>query len=73
MKATKQSRETINFFNSLGVKIDRAEKTKVHYKYYVSINNHKHLFIRSGSPSDRRGWMNFQSDVKKWMKSLTTS
>ena len=73
MKKTKENRETVNFFNSLGVKIDRAERTKVHYKYYVSINNHKHLFVRATSSSDHRGWLNFQSDVKKWMRSLAPS
>lgn len=63
----KHVRETKKYLESLGLICD-VEKTTKHIKYYVRKGLHKKMFVRPASPSDFRSTLNFQSDVRKWLK-----
>lgn len=63
----KHIRETKKYLESLGLLCD-VEKTPNHIKYHVRKGLHKHMFVRPTSASDFRSTLNFQSDVRKWLR-----
>jgi hypothetical protein len=65
----KRVREIKQVFFKCGADIEEIEQTIRHFKIYAKIGNHKKIFIASCTPSDGRGNLNFQSDVKRWVRS----
>lgn len=43
---------------------------KSHYKLVVASGPHRHFFVASNSPSDRRSVLNFASDVRRWLREV---
>jgi hypothetical protein len=58
-------------FEVAGCKVIRVTHGGKHMQLTVAHADHTHLFIAPVSPSDRRGVLNFKSDVRKWVRSLT--
>lgn len=44
-----------------------------HYKLSVTSRGNRHFFITPYSPSDRRSFENWKSDVRKWLREITPS
>jgi len=59
----------LDFIESLGINIDKVNHSGKHTKIYVNFKGQKKLFVSSRTPSDRKAYLNFQSDVKKWLRS----
>lgn len=70
MSHKKIIRGTAEIFDRLKVKIEAVEITKKHIKFWVRERNSPKVFIRSSTPSDRRAEMNFECDVKRWLREV---
>lgn len=54
-----------------GVKlIDVSATGSAHYKLLVTFKGNRRFFIISNSSSDRRAFLNWKSDVRKWIKEI---
>jgi hypothetical protein len=61
----------LKVFEDLDIQILEIGSTgSCHHKVIAESNGHKRFFIVPFSSSDRRGLLNFKSDVRKWVQSL---
>ena len=59
----------IDHLESLGMNIDEVGYTsKAHVKIKVTHQGNQRFFIVSNSSSDNRSFMNWKSDVRRWLK-----
>jgi hypothetical protein len=71
MSKVKARREVFDYLISLGLEVELVV-TKNHLRYYCKKGSHEKFFVKSASPSDHRAELNFQHDVRRWVKSLST-
>lgn len=59
----------IDYLAATGCQIDKIEVTgSCHYKATVTCEGKHRFFIIPRSSSDRRGFDNWKSDVRKWLR-----
>lgn len=69
----KRIKAYVHLFDDLGCELLSITVTgSVHLKLVVTYQGNRRFFIAPVSPSDsQRGFKNFRSDVKKWIRSIT--
>lgn len=70
MATKKHIRDTKELLTECGVDVTTVEISRKHLKFFVQIGSHKHLFVRSATPSDGRSEMNFKGDVRRWINEV---
>lgn len=64
-------RPFLKVFDDLALEVVDTEMTgSGHYRITVTCGGKNHFFIAPFSPSDRRAYLNFKSDVRRWQKSF---
>jgi hypothetical protein len=69
MSKAKSRREVSNYLTDLGLEVEIV-LTKNHLRYVCKKGTHEKFFIKANSPSDHRAELNFQHDVRRWLRSL---
>jgi hypothetical protein len=71
VKRYKPPRDYIKVFDRLGVNVVNTTMTgSSHYKITAECNGQTRFFIASNSGSDHRAVQNFESEIKKWQRSV---
>ena len=69
---TKRNREYINEARKLGVIVKEVTTTGGNHQWLVlTLRGKNKKFLIPSSPSDRRAFLNWRSDVKKWLKEFS--
>ena len=71
MRRYKPPRDYIRVFERLGVNVVSTTMTgSSHYKITAECNGQQRFFIASNSGSDSRAVQNFESEIKRWQRSI---
>jgi hypothetical protein len=71
MSNVKSRRAVVEYLTNLGLEVE-LNVTKNHLRYYCKKGTHEKFFVKANSPSDYRAELNFQHDVRRWLRSLPT-
>lgn len=64
-------KEYLKAIEQAGAELVGAEETGKHYKLILSARNKTRFFIIANSPSCPRGVLNFRSEVRKWIRTIS--
>lgn len=57
---------------SVGIQLEDVSTTGgVHFKLLVTFEGNRRFFIVANSSSDHRAFLNWKSDVRKWVRGLS--
>lgn len=66
----KRLRPYIDYLQGAGLEVVNIANTKAHLKVLVTSEGNRRFFIVSATPSDRRSFENWKSDVRRWVKEV---
>jgi len=70
----KRLRRYVEYLSEHDIELLDASMTgSCHYKLSVTSRGSRRFFIAPFSPSDRRGFENWKSDVRKWLREISPS
>lgn len=71
MKVNRRAQKYVDFLLGEGIEIlDVSTTGGSHYKIHVRAKGQERFFIAPYSPSDRRAFLNWKSDARRWLRGI---
>jgi len=71
MSYQKRLRPFLEYLESLGLEVlEITTSGSSHYKITVTLGGNRRFFMAPYSPSDRRAFENWKSNIRKWIKEV---